>query len=130
MKPSETVTTVKLENTKMCKYILGLLHSRVCNYFLIRFGFNNSRLTIHTDAKYLNDIPIVVDDEAFEKVVDIVNKMEEVEYMDAEWFKLNEELNDIVYDIYQLTVNDKDHIEKEMKKISASKWYGENRHYA
>lgn len=100
LKPSETITTVKLENAKMCKYILGLLHSRVCNYFLIRFGFNNSRLTIHTDAKYLNDIPIVVDDEAFEKVVDIVNKMEEVEYMDAEWFKLNEELNDIVYEIY------------------------------
>lgn len=130
LKPSETVTTVKLKNTKMCKYILGLLHSRVCNYFLIRFGFNNSRLTIHTDAKYLNDIPIVVDDEAFEKVVDIVNKMEEVEYMDAEWFKLNEELNDIVYEIYQLTVNDKDHIEKEMRKISASKWYGEDCRYA
>ena len=130
LKPSETVTTVKLENTKMCKYILGLLHSRVCNYFLIRFGFNNSRLTIHTDAKYLNDIPIVVDDEAFEKVVDIVNRMEEVEYMDAEWFKLNEELNDIVYEIYQLTVNDKDHIEKEMRKISASKWYGEDCRYA
>ena len=129
LKPSETVTTVKLENTKMCKYILGLLHSRVCNYFLIRFGFNNSRLTIHTDAKYLNDIPIVVDDKAFEKVVDIVNKMEEVEYMDTEWFKLNEELNDIVYEIYQLTVNDKDHIEKEMRKISASKWYG-NKYYS
>ena len=114
----------------VCKYILGLLHSRVCNYFLIRFGFNNSRLTIHTDAKYLNDIPIVVDDEAFEKVVDIVNKMEEVEYMDEEWFKLNEELNDIVYGIYQLTVNDKDYIEKEMRKISASKWYGKDCCYA
>ena len=130
LKPSETVTTVKLKNTKMCKYILGLLHSRVCNYFLIRFGFNNSRLTIHTDAKYLNDIPIVIDDEAFEKVVDIVSRMEEVTYMDAEWFKLNEELNDIVYDIYQLTVNDKNHIEKEMRKISASKWYGEDCCYA
>lgn len=130
LKSSETVTTVKLENTKMCKYILGLLHSRVCNYFLIRFGFNNSRLTIHTDAKYLNDIPIVVDDKAFEKVVDIVNKMEEVEYMDTEWFKLNEELNDVVYKIYQLTVKDKEHIEKEMRKISASKWYGKDRRYA
>ena len=127
LKSSETVTTIRLENTRMCKYILGLLHSRVCNYFLIRFGFNNSRLTIHTDAKYLNDIPIVVDDAAFEKVVDIVNQMESVEYMDEEWFKLNEELNDIVYEIYQLNVSDKNHIEKEMKKISASKWYGKSK---
>lgn len=123
LKSSETVTIVKLKNTKMCKYVLGLLHSRVCNYFLIRFGFNNSRLTIHTDAKYLNDIPIVVDDNAFEKVVDIVNKMENVTYMDSEWYKLNEELNDIVYNIYKLNVEDKNHIEKEMRKISAGKWY-------
>lgn len=125
LKPAETVTIVKLKNTKMCKYVLGLLHSRVCNYFLIRFGFNNSRLTIHTDAKYLNSIPIVIDDEAFEKVVDIVNKMETVKYMDKEWYKLNEELNDIVYEIYELNVNDKNHIEKEMRKISARKWYND-----
>lgn len=123
LKSSETVTIVKLENTKMCKYVLGLLHSRVCNYFLIRFGFNNSRLTIHTDAKYLNDIPIVVDDGAFEKVVEIVNKMENVTYMEEEWYNLNEELNDLVYNIYQLNVKDKNHIEKEMRKISAGKWY-------
>lgn len=123
LKSAETVTIVKLKNTKMCKYVLGLLHSRVCNYFLIRFGFNNSRLTIHTDAKYLNGIPIVVDDSAFEKVVDIVNKMETAEYMSAEWYKLNEELNEVVYTIYQLNVKDKNHIEKEMRKISAEKWY-------
>lgn len=125
LKPSETVTIVKLENTKMCKYVLGLLHSRVCNYFLIRFGFNNSRLTIHTDAKYLNGIPIVIDDDAFEKVVNIVNKMETVAYMDEEWYQLNEQLNDIVYNIYELTADDKNYIEKEMRKISASKWYGQ-----
>lgn len=130
LKPSETVTTIKLKNTKLCKYVLGLLHSRVCNYFLIRFGFNNSRLTIHTDAKYLNEIPIVIDDEAFEKVVDIVNKMETVEYMDDEWYKLNEQLNDIVYNIYELNVNDKNYIEREMRKISASKWYGQSEYTA
>lgn len=50
--------------------------------------------------------------------------MEAVTYMDDEWYKLNEQLNDIVYKIYELNVNDKNYIEKEMKKISASKWYG------
>lgn len=130
LNPSETVTIVKLENTKMCKYMLGLLHSRVCNYFLIRFGFNNSRLTIHTDAKYLNEIPIVVDDDAFEKVVEIVDQMESVEYMCERWFELNEELNNLVYDIYQLNINDKQHIDQEMRKISASKWYGNVKNYA
>ena len=72
----------------------------------------------------MKGIPIVIDDDAFEKVVSIVNKMETVTYMDDEWYKLNEQLNDIVYKIYELNVNDKNYIEKEMKKISASKWYG------
>ena len=52
--------------------------------------------------------------------------MENVEYMDDEWYKLNEQLNDIVYNIYELNVNDKNYIEKEMRKISASKWYGQS----
>ncbi len=119
-----------MENEQLCKYILGLLHSRVCNYFLIRFEFNNSRLTIHTDAKYLNQIPIVVDNIAMEDVIEIVNRMEEVEYMSAEWFELNESLNAIVYDIYKISDEDRKYIEAEMRKISADKWYGENIHIA
>lgn len=55
----------------------------------------------------MKGIPIVIDDDAFEKVVSIVNKMETVTYMDDEWYKLNEQLNDIVYKIYELNVNDK-----------------------
>ena len=78
----------------------------------------------------MNDIPIVVDDDAFEKVVGIVTQMEDVKYMGTEWFKLNEKLNDIVYNIYQLNVNDKDYIEKEMRKISAKKWYGDDSYSA
>lgn len=62
---------------------------------------------------------------AFEKVVAIVTKMEMVKYMDDEWYELNEELNNIVYDIYKLNVNDKNYIEKEMRKISAGKWYND-----
>ena len=108
----------------MSKYILGLLHSRVCNYYLIRFGFNNSRLTIHTDAKYLNGIPIVVDTDCMDEMVEIVTKMEAVPYMEEEWFSLNEKLNKLVYQIYELPEDEQEYIEQEMRKISASKWYG------
>lgn len=124
MIPNETVTMLKLESKKMSKYILGLLHSRVCNYYLIRFGFNNSRLTIHTDAKYLNGIPIVVDRDCMDEMVEIVTKMEAVPYMEEEWFSLNEKLNRLVYQIYELPEDEQEYIEQEMRKISASKWYG------
>ena len=107
----------------MCQYLLGLLHSRVCNYFLIRFCFNNSRLTIHTDAKYLNEIPVVVDDEAFDRVVEVVRQMEAAPYLDSEWFRLNEELNDIVFGIYRLDGGERNYIEQEIRKINAGKWF-------
>ena len=76
------------------------------------------------NTQVYDEIITIENDDAFEKVVSIVNKMETVTYMDDEWYKLNEQLNDIVYKIYELNVNDKNYIEKEMKKISASKWYG------
>lgn len=123
---SETVTVLKFSDTQMCKFILGLLNSRLCNYYLIRFIFNNSRLTIHTDAKYLNQIPIVPDTLFFNEVVNIVELLEKEEYMSKRWFELNEKLNRVVYDIYQLTPKEITYIENEMKKISSSKWYAES----
>ena len=125
LKPSETITVVKLDDEEMCKYVLGLLHSRLCNYFLIRFGFNNSRLTIHTDAKYLNKIPIVVDRSGmYNQLIDLVVKIENTPYMSSVWFALNEQLNKLVYKIYSLDQHSISYIENEMKKISAAKWYG------
>jgi len=125
LKAAETVTILKLKDINYSKYILGLLNSRLCNYFLIKFGFNNSRLTIHTDAKYLNKIPIVKNTKYFNDVVDLVNKIESTEYMKSEWFELNEELNKLVYKIYKIKAADIKYIEKEMKRISSIKWYKE-----
>lgn len=125
LKPSETITVVKLDDEKMCKYVLGLLHSRLCNYYLIRFGFNNSRLTIHTDAKYLNKIPIVIDHSVmYNQLIELVVKIENTPYMTSNWFVLNEELNELVYKIYSMDSHSINYIENEMKKISAAKWYG------
>lgn len=124
LKPSETITVVKFENEKMCKYVLGLLHSRLCNYFLIRFGFNNSRLTMHTDAKYLNKIPIVIDNsDMYNQLIQLVVKIENTPYMSKEWFVFNEQLNELVYKIYNLDPQSISYIEKEIKKIISAKWY-------
>lgn len=122
--PNETVTMITTNSLEDSKYLLGILHSRVFNYYLIRFAFNNSRLTIHTDAKYLNKIPVVMDQTRKEKLISLVNKLELVPYMEEEWFKAYERLNLLVYEIYGLKEDEISYIEKEMRKISASKWYG------
>lgn len=123
LKAKETVTILTLKDTDYSKYILGLLNSRVCNYFLIKFLFNNSRLTIHTDAKYLNQIPIVKETKYYGEMVNLVNRIEKEKYMENNWFELNEELNKLVYKIYKINAKDAKYIEKQMKKISSIKWY-------
>lgn len=120
---AETVTIANFPDKDMAKYILGLLQSRLCNYFLIRFCFNNSRLTIHTDAQYLNVIPIVTNTLFFYEVIDLVDKLESVEYMSDEWLAINEELNILVYSIYSIKPKDVQYIETEIRKIFSNKWF-------
>lgn len=120
---SETVTIAKFSSKDMAKYILGLLQSRLCNYFLIRFGFNNSRLTIHTDAKYLNIIPIANDLLSFHQIVELVEKLEVSDYMSEEWLAINEELNQSVYSVYSLKSKEIEYIENEIRKIFSNKWF-------
>ncbi|MCC8036746.1 MAG: DNA (cytosine-5-)-methyltransferase [Bacteroidales bacterium] len=120
----ETVSVIHVPENR-AKYVLGLLLSRVCNFFLIRFLFNNSRLTIHTDGKYLNRIPLPNPSIWDEEITRLVEALEKAEYMSDDWFTLHEQLNECVYGLYNLNRRDRDHIENEMRKISSMKWYAQ-----
>ena len=119
----ETVTVVNAKDCDMAKYLIGILHSRLCNYYLVRFAYNNSRLTMHADGKYLYAIPFVISENHKEELINCVVKLEECEYLTSEWFSLNDMLNNIVYEIYDFTETEKHYIESEMRTISSSKWY-------
>lgn len=119
----ETVTVLTANDYDMAKYIIGILHSRICNYYLVRFAYNNSRLTMHADGKYLYTIPFVISKEHQAELKDCVAMLEKCEYLSSEWFSLNDKLNAIVYKIYDFTDTEKLYIETEMRSISSSKWY-------
>lgn len=119
---TETVTVLTDGDEKMCRYILGILHSRLCNYYLLKFCFNNSSLTMHTDARYLKKVPLVREEETFNQVVNVVRQLEKVEYMSSTWFEFLEALNDLVYKMYKITPAESRYIDSEMKKIQSEKW--------
>lgn len=119
---TETVTVLTDGDEKMCRYILGILHSRLCNYYLLKFCFNNSSLTMHTDARYLKKVPLVREEETFNQVINVVRQLEKVEYMSSTWFEFLEALNDIVYKMYKITPAESRYIDSEMKKIQSEKW--------
>lgn len=122
LEASQTVTIFTDGDEKMCRYVVGFLHSRLCNYYLLKFCFNNSKLTMHTDARYLKKLPLIINSNTFNKVIFLVKVLETTEYMSQIWFELLESLNESIYETYNINDEEKRHIESEMKTIQSSKW--------
>ncbi|WP_372519679.1 HsdM family class I SAM-dependent methyltransferase [Candidatus Ruminimicrobiellum ovillum] len=120
---TQTVTVFTDGDEKMCRYILGILHSRLCNFYLLKFCYNGSKLTMHTDAKYLKKIPLVREyTDLFDQVVNLVKAIEKCEYMSKMWFELLEALNELVYKIYGISDEEKNFIDSEMFSLQSNRW--------
>ena len=123
LEATQTVTVFTDGDEKMCRYILGILHSRLCNFYLLKFCYNASKLTMHTDAKYLSRLPLVrKDNNMFDHVVNLVKALETLEYMSAIWFEMLEELNKLIYKIFEIDDNEIAYIDNEMMAIQSKRW--------
>lgn len=123
LEAAETVTVFTDGDEKMCRYILGFLHSNLCNYYLLKFCYNNSKLTMHTDAKYLKKLPLVIKDNTFSKIISIVKSLEKIEYMSENWFDMMGSLNDLIYKTYNISENERSYIDFQMKSIQSKRWH-------
>lgn len=121
---SQTVTIFTDGDEKMCRYIVGILHSRLCNFYLLKFCYNSSKLTMHTDRKYLANIPLVKDDttKEFSQLIEAVKALEKLKYMGSDWFDMLDSLNELVYKIYNIDENEAAYIDNEMLSIQSKRW--------
>lgn len=121
---SQTVTVFTDGDEKMCRYAVGILHSRLCNFYLLKFCYNSSKLTMHTDRKYLANIPFVKDDtkKEFSQIIEVVKALEGLEYMSLDWFDMLESLNELVYRIYGIDEKEAAYIDAEMRSIQSKRW--------
>lgn len=125
MEAAQTVTVFTDSDEKMCRYILGILHSRLCNLFLYKYCYNYSKLTMHTDAKYLKKIPLPSAKQQelyFDTILSLVSRLENNDYMGQEWFDCLEELNQAVYKAYDINDREADFIDCEVKRIQSKRW--------
>ena len=123
LEASQTVTVFTDGDEKMCRYMVGILHSRLCNFYLIKFCYNSSKLTMHTDAKYLKKLPLKRDDDIlFDQLVNLVKAIESIEYMSEDWFEMLESLNVLVYKIYGISSDEIRYIDKEMFALQSERW--------
>lgn len=121
---SQTVTIFTDGDEKMCRYIVGILHSRLCNFYLYKFCYNSSKLTMHTDKKYLANIPLVKDDSTkeFSQLIEAVKALEKLDYMSSDWFDMLDSLNSLVYKIYNIDEKEAAYIDAEMLSIQSKRW--------
>ena len=123
LEATQTVTVFTDGDEKMCRYILGILHSRLCNFYLLKFCYNASKLTMHTDAKYLSRLPLIRKDNVmFDQVVSLVKALETREYMSSIWFEMLESLNGLIYKIFGISDNEIAYIDSEMMAIQSKRW--------
>lgn len=121
---SQTVTVFTDGNENTCRYVLGILHSKLCNFYLFKYCYNNSRLTMHTDAKYLKKLPLIP--YGSRKTVEIVNqvkKIEKTEYLSDKWYDYVEDLDNMVFKLFKLTDLEIQFVKEEMKKIQSKRWF-------
>jgi len=123
LEAGQTITVFTDGDEKMCRYILGILHSRLCNYYLLKFCFNSSKLTMHADAKYLKKLPLVRSySDLFDQVVNLVKALETCEYMNDIWFEMLEALNELIYKIYGIEKEEANFIDSEIISLQSNRW--------
>ncbi len=123
LEAGQTVTILTDGDARMCSFILGVLHSKLCNFFLYRYCYNYSKLTMHTDAKYLNKIPLPeINESLMSDVQSIVLSLQDEDYMSNNWLGYLARLDSAILDAYKLSDAEKLFIEREMNKIQSKKW--------
>lgn len=125
LEASETVTVISSSDNDICKLLLAFLHSSIWNLFLYKYCYNSSKLTMHTDAKYLYKIPIpstATLNKYKNKVLKYVESLEIEEYLSNEWFNIYHELDRLIHSIYGMNKYEALYIDSEVKKIQSERW--------
>lgn len=115
----DTVTNIIIQNDDLAKYLLGLLHSKLINFYISFALFNRGRLTMHIDRSYIGEIPIVISEQIeYRKIIELVKRAIESKGNIKEILKA---IDEEVYNIYDLTNEEINFIEREMDNLLSKK---------
>lgn len=122
---NDTVTNVIPQGIDN-RYILGILNSKIANIYIIYLTFLHSNFTMHTDKTYIGKLPIALPNKQQEKlVIKLVDKLQLIkDKYSKEFFEYYNELNDLLFDIYQFNVEDRQLINSTLKEGMSKKQNG------
>ncbi|KQB35907.1 Eco57I restriction-modification methylase domain-containing protein [Acidiplasma cupricumulans] len=119
---STNLLTLKEDSEIELEYILGILNSKLMNWYYVNKFTNGSELTVNISKTFLEQIPIKYANK-FEKaeIIELVNKMlslkkkivslfnkktDEIYSLETEFNKLDSRVDQLVYKIYELNVSE------------------------
>ena len=114
------------KNDNDYKFIVAILNSRLINWFYNKEYSNESKLTVNISKEYLSEIPIKENILIKEKILILVNQILSVTkdddylnnpYKQAKVKKLENEIDKLVYKLYELTPKEIKIIEESNKDI-------------
>jgi len=116
----DTVTNVIVEDENFAKYLLGLLHSKLINFYIIFGLYNRGRLTMHLDKSYIGEIPIVwgAKKKLFNAVIALADRASTEKRNIKDILKA---IDVAVYGLYGLNKNEIKIVENKMNKILSNK---------
>ena len=118
---SDTVTNISIPNKKIGLYLLGILHSKLINFYVIFKLFNASKLTMHTDRAYIGRIPVLeYTDCELTKIVHQANNENNIINLKL----LMQKIDKIVFELYGVKKSDVNVINNALEQILSRKsWW-------
>jgi len=99
----DTVTNILVYNDNKGKYLLGLLNSKLINFYLMYGIFDKSKLTMHMDKSYIGLVPIIdkTDDLKQTQLIKVIDSLIVTDSINMIKEKLKD-IDKLVYEIYSL----------------------------
>jgi tRNA1(Val) A37 N6-methylase TrmN6 len=122
----DTVTNIVIDDHLERKYILGLLNSKITNFFIIFVVFLHSNFTMHADRKYIGKLPVIIPrDNRFTEAVSIVDRLLLIETKySKEFFEAYDELNKKLFELYGFSDEEIRVMEQCLKEVMSGRQYG------
>ncbi|HEM55607.1 MAG TPA: hypothetical protein ENO30_02455 [Thermodesulfobium narugense] len=115
----DTVTNIIVEDDLFARYLLGLLHSKLINFYISFALFNRGRLTMHLDQSYIGEIPIAkIENDNYYNIIDLVDRLINQK---LELKHILKAIDNEVYKIYNIKNYEIDVVEMEMGKLLSKK---------
>lgn len=122
----DTVTNILVTDDIKGKYLLGLLNSKLINFYLMYGIFDKSKLTMHLDKSYIGLVPIIFGDAddivslkymQLIKVIDSLIAARDIEIMKEKLKNVDK----LVYDIYSFNKREITIVEEAVSEMLSEK---------